>query len=426
VLESAGVDDLSGSIVVGGYANGLTVVRALRGLRRPVAVISTRPTDIAQYSRWTAEGVELLEFHQDPDSLIDLLLSRKKSWYRRAVFATNDHAATVLSRNRERLSDSYAVAMPDWETAEILLDKAKTGSLAARVGVETPRIFGRIPPSGEDACATAACGPSPSGIAFPVVVKPRQSHLFYERFRRKLVPANNPLELQEAVHLFREAGLEGLIQEWIPGPDSNYFNYSIFIDRAGEPRGGFTMRKLRKAPPFFGVCRVAETSDEIGLREPTLELLRGAGWRGMANAEYKLDPRDGRYKLMEVNGRCFLMQGLPLRAGINYPLMAFEDLSGQDVPLGDGNGWRGAWIHLHADLIYTLLSWKRERIPLRGYMRPYFRRNTYAVWDPRDPRPFLAQWWKAAALGVRTIRDEGLSGARSGIERIPQEGVGRI
>jgi D-aspartate ligase len=410
------MEGLSGAIVVGGYTNGLTVVRALRGLGLPITVISTRPIDIAQHSRWATEGVELQQFHGSPDSLIDLLLSRKESWRRRAVFPTNDHAAVVMARNRELLSRHYAVSMPEWQTAEALLDKWRTVQTAARLGIETPQIFGWASPTGgEPSCESV----DSSRITFPVVVKPRHSHLFYEKFRKKLLLVNSPVELAGALAQFREAGLDAALQEWIPGPDSSFFNYSVFIDRNGEPHGGFSMRKLRKAPPFFGVCRVAETWDEVGLREPTLALLKEIGWRGMANAEYKLDPRDGRFKLMEINGRCFLMQGLPLKAGINYPLMAFKDLSGEQIDAPDGNGWRGVWIHSFADIVYTLFAWNRERVSVGSYLSPYFRKKAHAVWDMRDPVPFLAQWLKGASSAAGLFRSQGIAGVKAGIERVP-------
>ena len=53
-----------------------------------------------------------------------------------------------------------------------------------------------------------------------------------------------------------------------------------------------TVRKLRQSPPLFGDARVAELERGPGaLREATVELLRRMGHRGVAAAEFKLDPR---------------------------------------------------------------------------------------------------------------------------------------
>jgi D-aspartate ligase len=158
------------------------------------------------------------------------------------------------------------------------------------------------------------------------------------------------------------------------------------------------MHKLRKSPPFFGVCRVAEPWPEDRLREPTVALLARIGYRGMANAEYKLDPRDGKLRLMEVNGRPFLMAGLARRAGIDLVRLAWAEATGAPPPPATYNGWRGRWIHLHADLLYALLFHRAEGIGLRDYVEAYLGKKAFAVWSLADPLPFAAQW-------SRTLRD---------------------
>ena len=87
--------------------------------------------------------------------------------------------------------------------------------------------------------------------------------------------------------------------------------------------------------------RAAEVADVPHLREPTIALLQRIGWQGMASAEYKLDPRDGRYRLMEINGRCFLINGLPTRCGVNYPLLAWREHALREAVGAEANGWRG-------------------------------------------------------------------------------------
>jgi predicted ATP-grasp superfamily ATP-dependent carboligase len=390
VLVLAPVNSIHGAVVIGGYANGLTTVRALAPLRIPIAVVATRPTDIAQYSKWATERLTLTGFHSDPESLVELLESRGWAWRKRIIFPTNDHSLRVLSTHRDRLSENYVIPVPPWQNTRILLDKFETVRLASRVGISTPKSFGR----------TIEFQNKDPVLDFPVVIKPRHGHLFYERFRKKLFFVRSRDELDRRVGQLEAASLEGIVQEWIPGGDDCFFNYSVYIDRFGNPLGGFSMHKLRKSPPHFGVCRVSETWVNDELREPTLEFLRAAGWRGMANAEFKRDPRDGSYKLMEINGRCFLMQGLPLRAGINYPNMAVTDFGYGAKPSIQANGWRGVWIHLHAELLYGLLSRHSEQVRFRNFLRPYFKRKTFAVWNCRDPKPFLAQWFKTAKLAL--------------------------
>ena len=50
---------------------------------------------------------------------------------------------------------------------------------------------------------------------------------------------------------------------------------------------------------------------------------------------------DGRYRLIEVNGRCYLSHGLATRCDINYPLLSWQDQSLNKRIGASANGWRG-------------------------------------------------------------------------------------
>jgi predicted ATP-grasp superfamily ATP-dependent carboligase len=205
----------------------------------------------------------------------------------------------------------------------------------------------------------------------------------------------------------------------IPGPDSLFYNYTVYIDRQGNPAAELGMKKLRKSPPFFGVCRVGEVVEVNELREPTLELLSHVGWRGMASAEYKLDPRDGRYRLIDINARPFLMQGLALRAGVNYPLLAWrEAVSGEKVK-ASYNGWNGVWINFLDDVYYGAFFRETEGLSLRQYLAPYGRRKTFAVWSAADPKPFMTLCYKSLKeAAVAALDHRNRAGRRSCVQGI--------
>ena len=65
--------------------------------------------------------------------------------------------------------------------------------------------------------------------------------------------------------------------------------------------GVFCWRKLLQDPPGVGTARVAEArwvDDVVG---QGLALLRGLRFHGVSQVGFKRDPRDGAYKLMEIN-----------------------------------------------------------------------------------------------------------------------------
>jgi D-aspartate ligase len=384
-----------GAIVIGGYANG---VSALRGLARAgvrTAVILTKSHDVAQHSRYAHETHRVLDLQERPDGLIELLQRQTKQWSGWAIIPTNDYALTALARHRELLSRWYRVTVPHQEIVRRVVDKGETYRLAREVGVDVPRSYGpasQMTASRED-------------ISYPVVVKPLESALFWETFGKKLIVARDRAELRAAVTQMQLTGTEAEVFDLVPGPDSRFFNYTVYLDRRSQPVAEFSFRKLRKAPPFYGVARAAEVADIPELREPTIALLQRMGWQGMASAEYKLDPRDGRYRLMEINGRCFLSHGLPTRCGVNYPLLAWREHALGETVSAQPNGWRGVWLHLHADLLYTAVQERGPDWSWGDFIRSYRGPWVDAVWSPGDPMPFLAQWAGTMRKAVRGVQD---------------------
>ncbi len=384
-----------GAIVVGGYVSGVGVVRELARAGVPVDVVLTLPQDIAHYSNFAREHHWLLELPERPESLIELLEARARAWRGWTIVPTNDHAVAALAHHRDWLERNYAVTVPPWEVTRRIIDKQQTHRAARAVGVATPRSFG--PATREIVQNTE--------LEFPVLVKPNEGHVFATRFGKKLFLARNREELTRAIERAQDAGLGCEVVELVPGPDNLFYDYQIYICRNGQPIGEFCLRKLRLSPPHFGVTRACETADPTELREPSLELLRRLEWRGPASVCYKQDPRDGIFRLIEVNGRCVLPHGLARRAGINYALMGYSEAVHGTLEGHTPNGWRGFWIHLHSDLLYSAVCLRSEGLDWRDFRRSYLGPKTFPVWSRRDPVPFFAEWAHTVRKAPRTILD---------------------
>ena len=382
-----------GAVVVGGTIPALEAVRSLGNHRIPIVVLHTDGyNDIAQYSRWTSKAHKFLDIEEQPKSILDILERQGQgAWKDWVLFPTGDSSLALLSRCHDHLSRWYRIIAPTWEVTRGLLNKKLTYRAARTIGVDVPRCYG-------DANMVNA---SKNEISFPVVVKPSISHLFRMHFGKKLIVAKNRKELLDSIRIVNNAKLNAQIFDLVPGLDTSFFNFSVYIDSSGEPLAGLGMKKLRKSPPLFGVIRAGERAHVPELRESTIDLLRALNWRGMANAEYKLDPRDGRYRLMEVNGRCFLMTGLARKLGINYPFLAWQEHGlNQKNLTAHPNDWDGVWIHLLADIYYGLFYHRIEKLGLDNYLGSYQRPKTFAVWSSKDPKPFIMQWTKAAQRTV--------------------------
>jgi D-aspartate ligase len=385
---------IPGAVVIGGYANGVSALRSLARAGVRTAVVLTKPHDIAHHSRYAHESHRVLDLHRRADGLIDLLQDRAAEWRGWALIPTNDYALTALAQHRELLSRWYPLSVPEPETVRQVVVKPNTYRLAREAGVAVPYCYG----------PAARVTAQRTDISYPVVVKPQVSAAFWECFGKKLLVVVSPLELVAAIDQIERAGLAADVFDLVPGPDHEFYNYTVYLDRQGQPAAEFAFRKLRKAPPFFGVARAAEPANVPELREPTIELLRRIGWRGVASAEYKRDPRDGRFKLMEINGRCYLSHALATRCGVNYPLLIWQEHARRQRVSATSNGWRGTWLHLHADLLYTAVQERGSDWNWREFIRGYTGPWIDAVWSAADPVPFLAQCSGTLQKAAREVR----------------------
>ena len=190
----------------------------------------------------------------------------------------------------------------------------------------------------------------------------------------KLFVAESRAGLLRCVERLERAALEADVYELVPGGDDSIYAHCTYIDGAGEPLAGRTVHKLRQGPPLYGDARVAEiVPDPPGLREATIELVRGMGHRGIASAEFKRDARDGSFKFIEVNGRSFVYNGLVRRAGLDLTAVAWADHAGEGHATAEPNGWRGTWIHLHPDLMHSVASRRVAPLTWSDFIAPYRR-----------------------------------------------------
>ena len=371
------------AIVLGGYVAGLCVIRGLRVMGIPTVAVWNAKGEVARVSRHAGIRVEAPHPERAEEDYIDLLVGLAERTEGGLLVPTSDPTLGVVARHMELLERYYDVACVDWETAQQFLDKRLTYELAHRLGIGTPRTieFG----SAQEMETAAA------GLAYPCVVKPRHSHLYFERFGSKMAIAETHNELIRSWNEATELGFEVLVQEFVPGDDTHGVNYNAYVCD-GRPAVEVTAQKLRLSPPKIGFPRVVVSKEVPEVIEPGRQLLRAMGFHGFANIEFKKDPRDGTYKLMEVNGRHNNSGMLSVRAGVNFPWIMYRHLVQGEIPpsgLAQKNGVY--WIAVPSDPVRSVKEFRNGHLPLRHYLRPYLRPHVFDTLDRRDPRPFLTK-----------------------------------
>lgn len=366
------------AVVVPLHETGLEVARALgrRGVR--VTGIDEDAHRPGAHSRYCQNVVRSAI---EGEALAATLLAIGAKLETKAVlFPCGDPQVLCVSEYREALSRHYLFNLPDAEVVVTLMHKDRFADFAARHGYPVPQTF--VVGSMEEVQRVA------QAIRYPCILKPAVRSVAWEARR---MPKNYVVHsadvLCAAYASCHELVPQAVVQEWIPGSDEEVFFCLLYIDSEGRPLTTFTGRKLRQWPPERGCTAVATGHRGGELEELTLRFMSEVGFRGLGSMEYRRDPRDGRFVMIEPTvGRIDLQSGVSELYGVSLPWVAYADMVGTKRPSGKarvGTG-EGKWIHEEGLARLWLRQVRHGRIPLREWRRLLCGRKRFAVFAQDD------------------------------------------
>jgi D-aspartate ligase len=366
-------------IVEVAWVNGLAAIRSLgrQGLR--VVAVDNRPFALGFRSRY-AEPRLAPDPLDDEDGFIAALQAiAVETDDVLPLFPTHDEHLNAIARRADVLGERYRFPFPAWNVLERIQSKRHQLETAEAAGVPIPRTF--YPGSAEEALAAG------EEVGFPLIVKPSANVGFRRSHKRQLFRCETPAELERAYEL--AAPHEPMVQELIPGSAEEMYTLGSYLDRDGQALGLFSGRKLSQTRGYMGSARAGEAVWVDEVVEQGLALLRALGFHGISQVELMRDPRDGRFKLLEVNPRLWQWHSLAAACGVDLPWIAYRDLVGDPLPParmhGDGKRWA-----------ITLMAGSTHAFERPPYVDAVFARD--------DPKPALVQLGRFAHRGIRRLR----------------------
>ena len=368
------------AIVLSGYTAALGIVRSLAVMGVPVVLVYYGDHDFAGRSRRVSYCYHSPHPEHAEQEFIDFLVSLGTRFPGAVLFPSMDDNLVAVSRHKTLLERHFRVACTDLEVTQRYIDKQTTYEIAERCGIPAPRTLNLH--SIEEVRAGVR------EIGFPCLVKPSESHLFTVCFGRKMVRAETLEQAEATYRKAEDAGLRVMLQELIPGDDTAVVNYNAYMGE-GRVLVEFTAPHVRNGPPSFGQPRVVVSRKVPEVIEPGRRMLQALGFTGYACTEFKRDPRDGKYKVLDVNGRHNLSTMLAVKCGINFPWLHYRHLS-EGVEPGPMEYREGVyWIDLVRDVAFTAMHFTTEKQSLMSYVRPYVKPHVFAIFDRSDLRPFV-------------------------------------
>jgi len=285
-------------------ATGLGAVRSLGRHGIEVRGLDPDAHEPGFHSRY-CDAVICPDPMQEPAALLALMLDHGRRMRRRSVLlATSDAFVLFVARHRDQLSQSFLFSTPPLAVTEGLINKRSQYELAQRVGIPIPRTAF---PASEAELAVLA-----PRLVYPAVIKPalgicgeRSSAATPRRcgwqLRRNCGRGSGKLLPVDMLCSFSRSCL---------AQQRTTMRCRLSSGRAARP-SAVCGQKIRQYPPDCGVGCLVESYRNDEVVDLTRHLLAAIDYRGVANVEFKLDERDGRFKLIELNARLWTQNASP-------------------------------------------------------------------------------------------------------------------
>lgn len=373
---------------------GISLVRSLGLARIPAIVATSDPDEPGLASRYCAARV-VLPSMKEPQAVVDHLVALGEELSaglgrRVPLMYGSDDALELIYAHRERLQRYFLFLLSDRRVANSLIAKDRFQKLAEARGLPVPAALHW---EGTDAGSLRA-------HAGPVLLKPRIKvdwhhtilcqRLFGGDGKARIFESGEAAAAHPDVALFHE---QLAFQQYIPGGDADLWSYHGFADSRGEVLAAFIGRKVRTFPTLTGESAFIEMAHDDSLAELGREVARRCPLRGVFKMDFKRDPRDGRWYLLEINARYNLWHYMAARNGINLMAAAYDHLVDRKPPVAQGYAARYRWLNLELDFkAYREMAARGELTFARWAGSILRSRNVYSLFSWRDPAPWLRFW----------------------------------
>ncbi|WP_029511347.1 ATP-grasp domain-containing protein [Croceivirga radicis] len=367
------------AVVLGGYVNGYSIALELHEKNIENIALVQYGKQLAGYSNLFNTK---LSVDKTSGSLLLALQKLIKEFGYLVLFPTDDLFIENLYSIREKIED---FAFLPFNPGNIIsaTDKAVQYQFCEKLGVPYPKSVELKNINDVPDLANR--------LRLPIIIKPnKREDLKIKVFRSVTISSENELSThQESLKTYFEKGVSFLASEIVPG-HTNGTIYAYVGYRSPKTKtilNEWIGRKLTQYPDDYGVFSSASNEAPEIIRAHGQALLNGMDLYGICEPEFKYDPRDGDYKLMEINLRSMMWHRVGNLSGVFLQQTQWLDALGKTVPKYEQSTKLVHFSYLKHEVVNLVLR--------KGYFR-LFKQNLYkgdenrlAMFTKGDLKPFI-------------------------------------
>lgn len=412
------INDISMPVVILNCKIGaLAIMRSLGALGVPIYGVDEDPHAPALMSRY-CKGKFIKGFAEDAqEDYLEYVLNVGKQIGRKSILIpTSDETSIFAADYAEKLSRYFIFPQNDPALVRNLASKKEMFFLAKKNNVPAPLT--EFPQSLEDVLKYI------DKVRLPVMLKGIFGNRLQAKTGRKMLIVHTKEELIENYKIMEDQESPNLmLQEYIPGGDDQVYIFNGYFNKESACLAAFTGHKIRQSPihegcASLGVCTWNETVADI-----TIKFMKAVGYSGILDIGYRLDPRDGQYKVLDINPRVGQAFRLFLSEnGMDVVRSLYLDLTGQEpLPIKPREGRR--WVIEDFDIISSYHYYKEGSLSFGEWLRSFKKLEEGAWFSLKDPVPFLslllslsARMFKWLGKKAGIVKDDALEIKKAGMD----------
>jgi len=340
------------------------------------------------YSKYCKDKLTYPSIENSPEEFLEWLKHHLDKY--EILFPVDEDALDIIVKHKSDLLKLTKIPVPDYEVYIKARNKAKTIEYARKIGIYTPKTY--ILNTITDLYNLS------EKIIFPAVIKPRTSS-----GSRGIVYVNSKSQLLTQYKIVNKTYKLPLLQEFIP-PGGAAIGVEILMDKKREVKALCMHRRLREYPINGGPSTLRETIYIKEIADMAIELLKDMEWYGIAMVEFKVDPRDNKAKLMEINPKFWGSIALPIAAGIDFPWLLYLLEKGENFkPVLDYKlHLESRWL-FPGDILNFMTNLTRGKIIWRFFD---FKNQKIDIIDKNDLKPLLGlvQFYSSKIFNLNFLR----------------------
>ncbi len=378
-------------ILDGMWNKTLAAVRSFgeRGFHVTVAEKTRFAT--ALFSRYATKRLVYPSPVTMPEAFMQWLLAELKSGDYDLLLPTELSTQLLIARDKDKIEPLVGFPFASVALTESVNDKAWFMRFAKEHGYPTPKTIctdNLSPVAGVETNVReiADClGRISTDFTFPLVIKPRESS-----GSRGIQYVFDEKDLVTEYMRVHEKYPYPIIQEYIPSPEVGSGGYGVgaLFNYNHEPKASFVYKRLREYPVSGGPSTLRQSVKYDELRDIAIGILKDLKWVGPAMVEFKVDPRDGSPRLLEINPRLWGSLRLAILSGVDFPYLLYKLAVDGDLEevVDYKMGVKCRWL-IPGDILHLLFAKKNVK-NLLDFIRPSDGDDILSL---KDPMPIIGR-----------------------------------